>query len=67
MLKLKVVLFVVAMSVAVWADGSDPMPLCRPTSTKSCPKVADSLPLFDGGPLLLCPPTHKDCKKQTTP
>jgi hypothetical protein len=48
----------------VLADGSDPMPLCRPSPNKPCPKqenlppaviLQDRLQIADGGPIPLCP------------
>jgi hypothetical protein len=59
--RLTISVMLLLSAIAVMADGSDPMPLCRPTSTKSCPKVI--MPVYaDGGPLFLCPPRSKTCK-----
>lgn len=51
------VILMLAFSGVVVADGSDPMPLCRPTANHQCPQLKVA---FDGGPKpVLCPPKQQ--------
>jgi hypothetical protein len=62
-------ILMLAFSGVMLADGSDPMPLCRPTANHQCPQVAptpapapfvlNDIIAFDGGPGPICPPKQQ--------